>query len=215
MAWKAWRHGWFVLIPGMQGGCYEDASGDLDGELNARLSLPSTAVRRGPDQWSVRTDHPQAGVFYQQFYLSGDGCRRYNEFIGHACPYVKITLNPHVKLEQHTCVHMCPTCVVLISHVDPHVVKFFHMWNTCEVMQTQVYSVCPTCDSHEHTYGYMWASCGLLSLRITLRCGKNVWNWNNIRNPHLISCDVSVGVSYMQNYSLHVCLRHMPKNLIY
>ena len=100
-------------------------------------------------------------------------------------PYGKITLNPHVAHMWITCVHMCPTCVVPISPVCPHVVKNFHMWNTCEVWQTHVYIVCPTCDTQEPTCDYMWGSCGLLSLSITRTCGMNVWNWNNTQNPHV------------------------------
>ena len=105
--------------------------------------------------------------------------------LGSLIPYEKITLNPHVAHMWPTCVHMCPTCVVPISHVYPHVVKFFHMWNTCEVGQTHVNIMCLTCYTHEPTCDYMWGLCGLLSLSITLTCGKIMWNWNNTQNPHV------------------------------
>ena len=104
---------------------------------------------------------------------------------GQASPNGKITLNPHVAHMWITCVHMCPTCVVPSSHFYPHVVKNFHMWNTCEVEQTHVYIVCLACDTQEPTCDYMWGSCGLLSLSITLTFGKNMWNWNNTQNPHV------------------------------
>jgi len=85
-----------------------------------------------------------------------------------------------------TCVHTWPACVVPISHVYPHVRIIFHMmWDTCEILQTHVDIVCPTCDSHEPTCGYMWGSCELLSLSIMLTYGMHVWNWNNTQNPHV------------------------------
>ena len=78
-----------------------------------------------------------------------------------------------------TCVHRCSTCVVPMSHVYPHVMKNCHMWDTCEVGQTYVDVVCPTRDLHKLTCDYMWRSCGLLSLNITLACEMYVWNSNN------------------------------------
>ena len=93
--------------------------------------------------------------------------------------YGKITLNPHVA-------HMWPTCVVPISRGYPHVRNIFQMWDTCEVLQTHVDIMCPTCDPHETTCGHNYVvSCGLLSLNITHICEMNVWNWNNTQNPHV------------------------------
>ena len=84
-----------------------------------------------------------------------------------------------------TCVHMWPTCVVPISYVYPHVRKIFHMWDTCEVMQT---STCGYRVSHMWlTWAHMWPTCGSceLSLNITLTCEMNMWNWNNTKNLHV------------------------------
>ena len=52
--------------------------------------------------------------------------------------YIESTCGPHVAHMWPTWVHMCPTCVVPISHVYPHVRKIFHMWDTCAVLQTHV-----------------------------------------------------------------------------
>ena len=59
-------------------------------------------------------------------------------------PYGKITPNPHV-------VHLWLTGVAPISHVFPHVMKIFHMSDTCEVDQIHADIMCPICHPHKPT----------------------------------------------------------------
>ena len=131
---------------------------------------------------------------------------------GQASPNGKITLNPHVAHMWITCVHMCPTCVVPSSHFYPHVVKNFHMWNTCEVEQTHVYIVCLACDTQEPTCDYMWwCEACVGSYLLTLR--SHVERTCEIGISHKIhmwiSCDFSVRVHaargrYCSIVSIHV-----------
>ena len=61
---------------------------------------------------------------------------------------------------------------------ETHVRSCKHMWISCV--------------PHEPTCGHLCFSCGLLSLRITLTCGKNMWNGTTHEIHMWISCDFSV-----------------------
>jgi len=81
-----------------------------------------------------------------------------------------------------TCVHMGPTCVVPISHIYPHVRKIF--WHVTHHVRSSVHMYTP-CAPHKPTCGFIWGSYGVLFVNIMLTGGKDTWNCNNTRNPHV------------------------------
>ena len=137
---------------------------------------------------------------------------RHARFVGHYRPnglppypppsllwknHIEFIYGPHVAVWP-ACDRMCPTCVVPISHVYPPVKNIF----TCK---TQVKSgkhnvmwiPCAPHVTHMSPHVvYMWGTCGLLSLSITLICGKKhvKLEQGTTSTPHvnlmLVQCDL-------------------------
>ena len=84
-------------------------------------------------------------------------------------------MGPHVS---HMCSHVAHMCCSDFTRLPTCEVDFSHLRHML-VLKTNVDIVCSTCNPHAATSGYMWGSCGLLSLRITPTCEKNMWNWND------------------------------------